>query len=81
MNDRAGAGRDLVARDRKRVPALVRREQERRAVGEPYGCVVLGRLVVRRGVNDLARLDVDEEEVVVGTPIAGPLDDDPAPVR
>ena len=80
MNDRSGARGDVVACDRKRVAALVRREQEAGAVGEPYGRVVLGRLIVRRRMYDVAALDVDEEEVIVGASLAGPLDDDPAPV-
>ena len=79
-HDRAGACREVVTCDRERVAARVRREQEPRAVGEPDRCVVLGRVDVRRRVDDVAALDVDQEEVVVGAPLAGSLDDDPPPV-
>ena len=74
------AAAERVARDRERVPALVRRADEAGRVGEPDRVHVLGLPVVRRHVDDLAGLDPEQEQVRVAAQLAELPGDDPAAV-
>ena len=70
----------VVAGDRGRVPADARREQERAPVRKPRGRADVGRLVVRRDLDPVARLDVYEQQQVVGRALGEARDSDQAPV-
>ena len=75
------AAAERVAGDREGVATFVRRAEETGGVGEPDRIHVLGLPVVRRHVDDLPALDLEQEEVRVAAQLTELPGDEPATVR
>ena len=74
------AGLEVVARERAELAERVRRGEQPGRVGQPARRHVLRRALVRSRVGDLARLDVEQEEIGVPGQLAEPLDHEPPAV-
>jgi hypothetical protein len=72
---------EVVTGEGAGVAERVRRGEEAGGVGQPAGRGVLRRSFVRRGVHNLAALDVEEKQVGVARQLPEPLGDDEPSVR